>query len=341
MTGKVNQEGTAAYAAGSSISSDPADFQELRFVTSHDMCDVATRLSFAWWNVSYCPPVASKPEPINKSILRPWFMFCHLDDLLNLDVMAFGEISRSFMESFEYLASQKGMVGLDISGRDGRLIQDIGIFYKSSKLKLLDYTNITKSHYSGRLKVATRIDFEVIETRETIHFFVSHWPSKMSRPDIGRDELGSTLRESINMLYDEVGFQANIILMGDYNNEPFEAPIYDKLWATRDRKKLLEKPFLFYNPFWRNLGGSLPYCHKRQTSPCHGTYFYKSSPHVTKWFTFDQIIVSSSLMGLGKWHLIEESTRAFCYEIDSVFGEQFFKEHDHLPIFGRIERAHE
>ena len=300
-----------------------------------------TQLTFAWWNVSYRPPVASKPDPVDKSVLRPWFMYCQLDELLSLDLMAFGEISSSFMKSFENLAEARGMAGVDISGPDGRLIHDIGIFYKPSKLKLLNYNNITKSHYSGRLKIATRFDFEMINTREKVFFFVSHWPSKLSRPDVGRDELGSTLRDSINKLYDEEGFQANIILMGDYNNEPFEEPIYDKLWATRDRNKLLEKPFLFYNPFWRNLGGTLPYCRNRETSPCHGTYYYKGSPHVTKWFTFDQIIVSSSLMGLGKWHLVEESTRAFTYESDSIFGVDFFKGHDHLPIYGKIERAHE
>jgi hypothetical protein len=295
-------------------------------------------ISFSWWNIGHKPPVAGVAKTKLHGLMRPWFFNCYLDDLIGLDFISFGEVDSDFAQTMEKPFWHNGYDLVDASGKDGRLIFDICIFYRRAKLELLSYVNIAVPHYSGRLKVATRFDFIIKETGDSIYFYVSHWPSQLSRPDIGRDELGVALRQDIQSLFDAEGHHAKIILMGDYNNEPFDKPIYDKLGATRDKDILIKNPFLLYNPFWRNLGASSHYARSRKTSPCHGTYFYKSSSHVTKWFTFDQIIVSSAFLGSSSWHLIEEATKVYHYDEESMFGKDFFHGYDHLPIFGRVER---
>ncbi|MCQ4314460.1 hypothetical protein EA797_04400 [Stutzerimonas zhaodongensis] len=296
------------------------------------------QLSFAWWNTSFKAPVISVNKINHKALLRAWFLFCHLDDLLNLDFIAFGEVNNDFMAQIDPMLTHSGFKGIDASGRDGRITNDIGIFYKTETLELIDHESIIKPHYSGRLKIATLFRFNIKATVEPIYFFVAHWPSKLSRPELGRDELGIALRDYIDEIFEEEGYNAKIIIIGDFNNEPFEEPIYDKLRATRDRKLLLTKPFFLYNPFWRTLGGPAPYCGRSEVSPCHGTYYLKTSQHVTKWFTFDQIIVSSAFLGHGDWHLAEGLTTVLSYDNSSILGAEFFKDHDHLPIYGKVEK---
>lgn len=298
-------------------------------------------ITFAWWNVGLKPPVASAKEPSAASALRPWFGFCHLDELMGIDLFAFGEVSDSFVCTVGQLFKRLGFESLSITGKEGRVIFDIGIFYRSKKLQFVESKNIIHPHYSGSLRVAVRVEFLIVESYEVIYFYISHWPSKMSRPEVGRDELGYALRTDINSILEEDGFDAKIILMGDYNNEPFDKPIYDKLVATRDRRVVVDKPYIMYNPFWRSLGGLQPYSRSEKVSPCHGTYYYKSSSHVTKWFTFDQIIVSSAFMGHSSWHLDEECTSVFNYHEDTCLNEDFFKSFDHLPIFGRVTKHYD
>jgi|SynMetStandDraft_2_1070026.scaffolds.fasta_scaffold03122_3 hypothetical protein len=299
------------------------------------------KLSFAWWNVGLKPPVSGMAEPAPSSVLKPWFLYCRLDELIDLDVIAFGEVGGDFFDLLSKPFERAGFSAVSMIEKRGRLIFDTVLFYRSSKLCLLDFYNIVHPHYSGNLKVASRLQFEVIDTGEVFYFYVSHWPSRMSRPELGRDELGSKLRSDIDDLFKIDGYAANIILLGDYNDEPFDKPIYDKLIATRDRKVVLDRPFILYNPFWRSLGGGAPYAGGEKISPCHGTYYYKSSSHVTKWFTFDQIIVSSSFMGHSNWHLDEACTKIFSYADDDDFGAEFFKDFDHLPIYGRVVKNYE
>jgi hypothetical protein len=300
--------------------------------------DAPMNLTFAWWNVGLKPPVASASEPPRSSVLKPWFLFCHLNETVELDFIAFGEVSSSFLQQLAPSFRRCGFSEISIAEKEGRIIFDICVFYRTSKLTFLSKTNIIFPHYSGSLRVGSRLEFEHAITLEKFFIYVSHWPSRLSRPDLGRDELGSKLRADINEIYAEEGYDANIILLGDYNDEPFDKPIFDKLIASRDRDVVLSKPYMLYNPFWRNMGTSTPYFKGKPLSKCHGTYFYKSSMQVTKWFTFDQIIVSSSLMGHGKWHLDEEKTKVFHYTDDDYLGKSFFQTFDHLPIFSRITR---
>ncbi|WP_457265733.1 endonuclease/exonuclease/phosphatase family protein [Pseudomonas sp. P5_C3] len=298
-------------------------------------------ITFAWWNVGLKPPVASAKEPDIATVLRPWFLFCHLEELLELDLVAFGEVSDSFVRALGRSFLRSGFESISITGKEGRIIFDIAVFYRSDKLELIESKNIVHPHYSGNLRVAVRLEFKVVGSEERFYFYVSHWPSRRSRPELGRDELGYALRADIDTVFKEEGYDAKVILMGDYNDEPFDKPIYDKLVATRDRRVVVEEPFILYNPFWRSLGGIQPYSRNGKLSPCHGTYYYKASSHVTKWFTFDQIIVSSAFMGHTPWHLDEELTTVFSYQDDEYLGGEFFKNFDHLPIYGRVTRYYD
>lgn len=295
-------------------------------------------ISFGWWNVGLKPPFAGAKEPERHSALRPWFLYCHLDEILSLDLIAFGEVSDEFVKTLAELFRSSGLEAISITGKEGRIIFDIAVFYKSSKLEYIEHSNIVRPHYSGNLRIAVKIKFKIIESNEIIYFYISHWPSRLNRPEVGRDELGYSLRADIDTIFATDGYDAKIILMGDYNDEPFDKSIFDKLTATRDRRMVLDKPYILYNPFWRVLGSVEPYQKSEAGTASYGTYFYKASQHVTKWFTFDQIIVSSAFMGHTLWHLDETNTGVFSYKKTDTLNQEFFKNFDHLPIYGRVTK---
>ena len=128
-----------------------------------------------------------------------------------------------------------------------------------------------------------------------------------------------------------------MILLGDFNDEPFDLTISEHVFSTRDRNKAKRKKELFYNPFWRSLGNPKPLVLGEKDITPPGTYFHKSGVG-TNWRTFDQLIFSSNFLKSKDWFLIESETKALYDQLllDKVKNRnEIF---DHLPVIGVIER---
>lgn len=111
---------------------------------------------------------------------------------------------------------------------------------------------------------------------EKVHFIVNHWPSR------GAAEPARVwAAEQVKVLKDSLFAEdpsAKIIIMGDMNDDPMDKSM-EALGARREQKEV--KNGEFYNPWWDTL-----------VKKGVGTLLYRG-----KWNLFDQIVVSSTLLG--------------------------------------------
>jgi hypothetical protein len=112
--------------------------------------------------------------------------------------------------------------------------------------------------------------------------------------------------------------------------EPFSKTLADDLLAYRDRDLVRRREAAFYNPFWRLLGEQQHVENEDVGRLPAGTHFYRSGTS-TRWYTFDQIIVSSSLIRPNPWQLVEGATRAVLHA--ALVHEGMMRDvFDHLPV---------
>jgi len=236
-------------------------------------------------------------------------------------------------------AELDGYEFVDGTLKKGRLQFDTGLLYRKEKLQLANSTSLVSARGSRSLKVANRNDFLVPYTERPFHVFVSHWPSRLwcERNGADRHLLGVRLRDAVEELNKFYGSPANTILLGDFNDEPFDPSLSEQLLAGRDRNLIRKNPVLLYNPFWRRLGEAVPQVPGIPCRSYSGSYFYKSGIE-TQWRTFDQIIFSSTFLGGSEWHLNEKYTQILqLYPFDTAVSksDEIF---DHFPVIGIIER---
>ncbi|BBL73050.1 hypothetical protein MishRS11D_01480 [Methylomagnum ishizawai] len=186
--------------------------------------------------------------------------------------------------------------------------------------------------------MAQRADFLAPNGGGLLRLFISHWPSRLwcHENSVDRHLLGMRLRDQIDGL--NPAKDGAVILLGDYNDEPFDDSLAGQLMATRDRAFVVKKPHLLYNPFWRHLVRAEPYPSKAEDETGGGTYFHANG-ETTRWRTFDQIIFSSVFLGRGRWHLNEALTgilRIPEHGAKMVDHQSIF---DHFPVIGVIEKV--
>ena len=222
----------------------------------------------------------------------------------------------------------------------GRSRFDTGFLYRRDKLILLGTNPITSVKGHRTLKIAQRADFMIQDYGEPLHVFISHWPSLLWCHENSSDRhlLGIRLREKVEEVSPELGKIGNVILLGDYNDEPFDLSLAEQLMATRDRVLAKNKPHLLYNPFWQHL--SFPKSHSTDdTDDGNGGTYFHGSGDITRWRTFDQINFSSDFLGNSDWYLNEQLT--FILDI-SGYGARVKDANEifnHFPVLGVIEKV--
>jgi endonuclease/exonuclease/phosphatase family metal-dependent hydrolase len=168
---------------------------------------------------------------------------------------------------------------------------------------------------------------------DTCHVLVNHWPSRSegqleTEPD--RLVAAGMLRFITDSLFNRAA-RARIIIMGDFNDEPSDESLTGRLKATRVVKNAL--PAGLYNLT------SVP-----SSGPVKGTLKYQG-----EWNTFDQIIVSGSLLSSGNGLKVSEEgyrifSGSFLLATDKKYeGYKPFRTYngyaylggfsDHLPVY--------
>lgn len=290
------------------------------------------RLTFAWWNTGLAPSSASRSTPDLQNIAAQVLEYLIAEK--GADFIALGEMSHL---DFEFLSSKstfKHYQYVPAISVVGKTSFDLGYLYNTLKISIMDSTPISTLSGGTTLKIAHRVMLAVQGSSLPICLFMTHWPSRMytSPNDATRHELGLRLRSKVDELLKVEGKPPLIVLLGDFNDEPFDLSLSEQLKASRDIELVKKRPYLLYNPFWSYLGK------KNSHKLSSGSYFY-SQGKTTKWHTFDQIIFSHGFIKAKHWRLAEECEYIVQLPelVEMVKKRKFI--FDHLPIYGIIERV--
>ncbi|MCI5149632.1 MAG: hypothetical protein D3916_09640 [Candidatus Electrothrix sp. MAN1_4] len=286
---------------------------------------------FTWWNTSIAPSAKSRSSHEDDKYASNVIEF--LSKIKGADFIALGEVSESYFKFLEGNCKLEGYSFHKGVSQVGKTKFDTCYLARDSKISIIKISNIVRRRGNSTLKIAQKIDVVIEGYEVPFHIFVSHWSSRLWCPEecADRHALGVYLRDPLDELIDE--YQANpfIILIGDYNDEPFAQSLSHHVMASRDIDLVSERTHLFYNPFWKCLGYSL-------NSPKYaGSYFFKKG-NITQWYTFDQVIFSHAFVKGNEWKLSNQ----FQQIVDVPEYLKKIKDRksifDHLPVSGKIER---
>ncbi|AVJ55853.1 hypothetical protein C5610_05705 [Idiomarina sp. OT37-5b] len=283
-------------------------------------------ITFACWNTGLSP----KGNPKSDVCL---FGFEHTIEILigvyQADFIALCEISEREIEKLNdifYGTGFKVINGIEcVNGKRSKFSQ--AYIFDSKRVSVERKNSIVKKHNDSHLKVGQQLVLYSEFSATPIDIIASHWPSHMHNKDDTRETCGYALRSELEN--QEYNFDKSaLIVLGDFNNEPFDSSLAEKLLSSRDIELVKKKSHLLYNPFWKELGS----CIKTGSA---GTYFYKNGS-VSKWLSFDQIMVSSSLIRGLDYQLTEiGGVVRDKVLLDEILDRK--KPYDHLPIFSVIE----
>lgn len=298
--------------------------------------EIIKKITFAWWNTSLSPHSnENKASDEHKSYVI--FTLLRLIKEKSVDVLCLCEVSIDDIIFIRELLKDLDFTIYDGTLRDGRKKFDLCVIYRSNILEFVNSNIISKVQVRRKIHAGQEVNFLIKDTREPLTLYLAHWSSRMYDHEESTKKilLGSLLRDAIMSSFENDKI-SNIIILGDFNEEPFNKSITDALFASRDISLVKKTPTLLYNPFWRHMVYNNLHPSSHLYEGC-GTYFYKGDES-NEWKTFDQIIFSSSFVQGGQWYLNESQTGIFYDEQFIKFIYNSHSKFDHLPVISSIER---
>ena len=158
---------------------------------------------------------------------------------------------------------------------------DVGFIYNPRMFSILNVTHHTLN-VEGMPDFRTRDQTCVtgMLAGEKVSLIVNHWPSRLGGEARSRHlrEAAAALTKQIVDSVLNIDPNQGIFIMGDLNDDPFNASCAEVLGAVKKQKDV-KKPGLF-NPFWSVLDKGI------------GSLAYRG-----QWNLFDQIIINDRLLG--------------------------------------------
>ncbi len=263
-----------------------------------------TKHYITWWNIENLFDVhnsENRPEWLAKELkheLKGWTkdvldkklanlssVIKQINDKQGPDIFGFCEVESKTV-------AQKLCDRLDIANRDYRLIHkdtkdnrgiDIAFIYDANKYTV-DEENIFS--YEVIKRSSTRdilqISFTTVKGNELI-IIGNHWPARSAgqyKSEPYRIIAGETLSYWLKRIQEIKGKNAAVVVMGDFNDEPYSRSLTEYALSSMNRKKVIygRNPYL-YNLMWQLLG-------ERKSS-----YVFNSEP-----LMIDQFLVSKGIV---------------------------------------------
>lgn len=297
-------------------------------------------LKMAWWNTALTPAAKSSKSKANT---ETYTIICeHIKKLiidLSCDLIAICEVCTEDIAYINsYLDSNLTNIKvLDLTYSIGRTRFDTAVIYNSAKINLKYKRNLSKILTGNTIKAAQLIEVINLDDKKRIQLFLCHWPSRLNGDGEKRRKAAADVvyLSALELMSEN----EDVILMGDFNDNPYDESILNNLNATRCHDAVRKYPSeYFYNPFWRTVVSDKKYNHLSDKNIFRsGSYKYKQFQG-TVWHSYDQIMFSGSFLGSGSWHLNEQSTKV----IDEIgFMNDFDNSKnliDHLPIMCEITK---
>lgn len=290
-------------------------------------------LSIIWWNTSLSPPMSSKRNLASQDKKECIAAVLQRFMAMEYDFICLGEVS---MEDIIYISSYLNLKKTEYNyaigaQKQGRLYFDTAILYKKThqliKHNRDDCQFATMGLGSRNLKIFERYEFIHSEFGNLLSLYLSHWPSQLQDNSLNTATISSRLRFEVEK---DLEGDKEVIMMGDYNVEPFSDEMVHHLQSSRDRDIVLKKPNVFYNPCWKFLP-------LNTEGKIKGTYNYINGNFHT-WCVIDQILISSSFLK-NQWAFDDNLTSII--DLDSLFkvNADFKNPSDHWPLSTLIHRV--
>lgn len=160
---------------------------------------------------------------------------------------------------------------------------DVALLYDRDRFKLTGskkHTLFLKNNEGNRIFTRDQLCVSGFLGNDLIYFIVNHWPSRRGGEKRSRNKRIQAAKLSLKItdsIY-SITPNANIVLLGDFNDDP-NNDSFKKILKTKGTKKEKHNCNYFYNPM------------EKMKKAGQGSLAYRD-----KWNVFDQIIFSNSLI---------------------------------------------
>ena len=306
-------------------------------------------LKIAWWNSSLAPPTRPfRADKIYKETAR-----LIINDLINVEKVDFIGLCEVNQDTIDFIQDEILPNNYSIQHNFEGISRinhnfDICVIYNHSRLDYCseNQENISVIRNGNTKKIAQRYDFSFGSDQDVdeFSFFLSHWPSLTTNGFITQAEhdfYAHNLAGELEKIRRK-SESPKIILMGDYNLQPFDMAMTTVLNSTKDKFSCVkeENSILLFNPFWRFLSDKAFYnINNKVIDSISGSYYYHQDK-MDRWKQFDQILFSNAMLGKSEWHFNEEKTKIFLNESSDYLAKLKSNElkFDHFPIICEFER---
>lgn len=295
------------------------------------------QLTLAWWNTALSPTRRrDRAEPAQLEVAAG--VIRRLIEA-GADLIVLCEVSEHDIDRLQDRLGRSLAAFLVLRMQDKAGISrfDTTVIHRRD-MSLLIEPPVLDRHGTRLLRVAQKLSLSTADGLVS-RLYLAHWPSRRNMEALSpyRSLLGRALRGDIVTELTRSP-RLPIVVLGDFNDEPFDPSLNEALLSTRDRALAEQRSHLLYNPFWRHMSSYEPEEPSRNTGN-KGTYFHAKGS-ITRWRTFDQMLFSASLLnGQSGWLLSEVDTHVFLDpQLDKLVRDRA-SIFDHLPIVGRILRS--
>lgn len=296
-------------------------------------------LRFGWWNVGLSPAAKNAKSKANS---ETYATLCnHLESLLlenSCDVLALCEVSSSDVQYFIEHLDIEDIEVLDLTHTAGRTRFDMLVIYNRLKVSAEFQQSLTKSVTGNTVKAAQVVKITNLDDDKDIYLYLCHWASRLNGDgEKRRISAADIVYNSATALMESGN---DVIVMGDFNDNPYDKSVHEHLKANRCHDAVIRYPNeYFYNPFWRSVVSEYKYNHASTNT------VYRSGTHKFKqflgtiWHSYDQILVSGSFLTNSYWHLNEFRTHIISPDPLLTHYDDRSSFIDHLPVVCEVTRT--
>lgn len=160
-------------------------------------------------------------------------------DSLNGDVMGFCEIEK--LSVLTDLFTQNSLKGkpfklIEYDSPDERGI-DVAFAYNSDKFDYLNSTPVKVELNNDKTRDILYVTLKLKYTLDTLHFFICHFPSRRSGAEITKEKRAKAAQTLKDYLYNQHLENKNLIIAGDFNDNPEDSSMRAVLGACRPDEK--------------------------------------------------------------------------------------------------------
>ncbi|MFV5535218.1 endonuclease/exonuclease/phosphatase family protein [Acinetobacter pittii] len=287
------------------------------------MQTIENDLKIIWWNVNLSPPASAgrnrASEDKKNQVVEIVESFMKQD----YDYICLSEVSLQDIQFFENKIHENGYNFTKVVEHIGsnRYFDTCIIFKNHNEIIKVDGKDCFYDLYqwdTSMLKIGQIYQFIDLKLDEPLIFCVSHWPSLLRNNESEINQISMKLRDWV-IKYPN----CYVILVGDYNQEPYSDYIVENLQVSRERDYVINNPQILYNPCWKLLVNA---------SEVKGTIKSNQS-RFRDWSILDQVMVSSSFL-TNKWNFSDEDLSILDDDVLGVMTQNSISQNpsDHYPL---------